>query len=517
MNKKNFFMLSLLCISMALSAQEIPSVPATSGGGQEQKSGQNTGANVNLNEGDRMFQIIVREDTSLTNTRGIKWEDNNRRLLTTDLFNLYRSTLAGKVTTASTGIISAGISFIYSKIASHRQDWMQAVQKECTYTKKLSMQTEIVDFYKQPSVKGAMDPADIVFDGFGCKQTIGDKSSNSGNTMQNGMTASGNPQVGAATRGISIESSQKGATSNVAKKSGNSSKDVFYVYCKLRTDSIGIKRITDHTKFEVVVDSISFNPYLCNLPNDSTAASTGDHIDFDFAKRNNLTFTLTANITSSWMNEAIQVYRDVPLGEFKVTAKIDDKYIKDSVFTYSSRLDKGTEKEKDISVSGDCFIIPRSYVGTLDGTAFTSAWGTGQYKIEMQVSESCSINRDYYMEKDEEQQAGNLLALNGQQANGQPSAEQASNTGKKETKKKKQKEEWNDKWKEEWNIIKKRQKSKSLWNNLYEVVKTEWTGQEWVTMIIEPALTTLATSGSNLIYEADDEQGGGGGMMPGGK
>ncbi|MCD8203158.1 MAG: hypothetical protein LUD48_05925 [Prevotella sp.] len=503
MKKINIFMLSLLCIPMALSAQDTmqsPSELPQSSGGQEQKSGGGAGVNVNLNSGDRMFQIIVKEDTAMTNTRGIKWEDNNRRLLTTDLFDLYRSTLAGKVTTASTGIISAGISYIYSKIASHRQDWMQAVQKECTYTKKLSMQTEIVDFYKKPSVKGAMDPADIVFDGFGCKQTIG---SNGGNSQSE-----------------AIKKSQEGAEKpdTEAKKSSNGSKDVFYVYCKLRTDPLGKSRITNHSKFEVVVDSIYFDPYLCNLPNDSTAASTGDHIDFDFEKRNNLTFTLTANITSSWMNEAIQVYRDVPLGEFKVTAKInkedleylnpEDSATTNKVFIYSSQRDKGTDKEKNVSVSGDCFIVPRSYVGTLDGTAFTSAWGTGQYKIDMQVSESCSINRNYYMGKDEEQQQGNMSA-----ANGQPTADQTSNIDKKETKKKKQKEEWNDKWKEEWNIIKKRQKSKSLWDNLYEVVKTEWTGQEWVTMIIEPALTTLATSGSNLIYETETM--GDGGTMGG--
>ncbi len=478
MKNKNILMLLLLCFPMALLAQ-----------GEKQ----------GLNQGERMFEIIVREDTSMTNTRGIKWEDNNRRLLTTDLYNLYRSTIAGKITTASTGIISAGINFIYNKIASHRQDWMQAVQKECTYTKQLSMQTEIVDFYKQPSTKGAMDPANIVFDGFGCRQTIGDNNSggiqgemSSKGNAQGGLLSNGDSQ-GGAQRGMSLEVKPQELKQANVSKSDNVSKDVFYIYCSLRTDSIGKQRITNHSKFEVVVDSIYFNPYICNLPNDSTAASQGDHIYFDFAKRSNLTFNLTANVTSSWMNEAIQIYRDVPLGEFKITAKIDEKDVVDSVFTYSRRLDKGTRKESNISVTGDCFIVPRSYVGTLDGTAFTSAWGTGQYKIDMQVSESCSINRDFYLEKQEEQQA------NKQTAN-------TENKGTKNTKK--QKEEWNDNWKEEWNIIKKRQKSKSLWDNFYEVVKTEWTGKEWVTMIIEPALTTFATSGANLIYETQTMGGG---------
>ncbi len=434
-------------------------------------------------QGQRKFEIIVREDSSLTNTRGIEWQDNNRRLLGTDMFNLYRTTIAGKFTTAGTNIIDLGISFIYDKLASHRKDWMQAVQKECTYTKQLSMQTEIVDFYKEPSVKGAMDPANIVFTGFGCRQTIG------GEESGNGQTPTRMPQGGEQECGISqIDVPQGGANGNTSRDAAKS-KDVFYVYCSLRTDEEGKQRITNHSKFEVVVDSIYFNPFLCNLPNDSTAA-TGERIDYDFDKRSNLTFSLTASITSSWINEAIQIYRDIPLGEFYVTARIDKEDLTDNIFTYSRRFDGDTDKAKKVSVTGDCFIVPRSYVGTLDGTAFTNAWGTGQYKVNMQVSESCSINRDYYLEKEEQ------------------TATDTAQAGKKT---KKNKEEWSDKWKEEWKIIKKRQWSKSLWSNVKDVVISQWTGEEWITTIIEPALTTVVNSGSDLIGGDTDTgmQGGG--------
>lgn len=474
MNIKHIIILSLSCLPALLPAQNAPSAEG-------------------LNE--RKFEIIVREDSTLDNTRGIIWEDNRQRLFGSELFSLYRSTVSSKFSSASTSIIGLGINFIYDKLASHRQDWMQAVQKECTYTKQLSMQTEIVDFYKKPSRKGAMDPENIVFNGFGCRQTIGGNSQEGNGSQGNNQSgkAQGNaPQGGSPAEG----NADRNNRTDSVKPDASASKDVFYVFCKLRTDEVGKQRITNHSKFEVVVDSIYFNPYICNLPNDS-AMDADSRIEFNFDSRNNLTFTLTANVTSSWMNEAIQIYRDVPLGEFRVTAKIDKEDLeKDSlgntIFTYSSERDKNTTKAEKVSVTGDCFIVPRSYVGTVDGTAFTNAWGTGQYKIDMQVTESCSINRDYYLVKDDAQQEGTAGNVASKDTAGK------ENTGTKKKSKKKQ-EEWNDKWKEEWKIIKKRQKTSNLWNNVKDVIISQWTGKEWITTIIEPALSSIAQSGTNLL------------------
>ncbi len=482
MNIKHIIILSLSCLPALLQAQNAPS--ATS-------------------QNERKFEIIVREDSTLEKTRGIIWEDNRQRLLGSELFSLYRSTVSSKFSSASTSIIGLGINFIYDKLASHRKDWMQAVQKECTYTKQLSMQTEIVDFYKKPSRKGAMDPENIVFNGFGCRQTIGgnNQQENGGQgNNQGGMTQGNAPQGGSPADGTPDSNNNPDSV----KPDASASKDVFYVFCKLRTDDVGKQRITNHSKFEVVVDSIYFNPYICNLPNDS-AMDAGSRIAFNFDSRNNLTFTLTANVTSSWMNEAIQVYRDVPLGEFRVTAKIDKEDLEkdtlgNTIFTYSSERDKNTTKAGKVSVTGDCFIVPRSYVGTIDGTAFTNAWGTGQYKIDMQVTESCSINRDYYLVKDEaseEGTAGNVVAKD--------TAGKENADAKKKSKKKQ--EEWNDNWKKEWKIIKKRQKTSSLWNNVKDVIISQWTGKEWITTIIEPALSTIAQAGTDF-FSGDATSGG---------
>ncbi len=482
-------MLLLLSAPLAIYSQGAPQ-----GGGAGEAGGVGGDS-----QSQRTFEIIVREDPSMTNTRGITWDQQVRGLrgVGADMFSLYRSTVAGKFSSISTSLISAGINFLYDKLSSHRQDWMQAVQKECTYTKKLSMLTEVVDFYKNPSTKGALDPSDIVFTGFGCRQTICKPKTQTSEAGKGEQREGGAPQGGKSPG----EDMAAGGTPNQGGQAGADMDTipVFYVYCSLRTDSVGKQRIIHHSKFEVEVEDIYFNPYACNLPNDSTAGGTS-HIDFNFDRRNNLTFTLTANISSSWMNEAIQVYRDIPLGEFKVTANIDKKDLNDKgVFIYSRKRDKGTEKEKKVRVEGESFLVPRSYIGTLDTVSYASAWGTGQYKIDMEVSETCSINQDYYMDKDStNQHAQNMAAM----------------SQKKKSKKNQQK--WNNNWKEEWKIIKKRQRSSSLWDTVKETVVSEWKGNEWITTIIEPASSTMISSLSNYIGDDTSTNMGGGGNTMGG-
>ena len=78
-----------------------------------------------------------------------------------------------------------------------------------------------------------------------------------------------------------------------------------------------------HSKFEVYVDSLRFNPYLCDLPNDSLGLETDKRIGFSFARRKDLQFRVDATITSSWINQAMQVHNDVKIGEFHITASID--------------------------------------------------------------------------------------------------------------------------------------------------------------------------------------------------
>lgn len=114
--------------------------------------------------------------------------------------------------------------------------------------------------------------------------------------------------------------------------------------------------------------------------------------------------------------------------------------MQDSCFTYDCGNIKDTCKLKDITLTGESFIVPRSYIGKIDGIR---TWGTGQYKLEMTLSESCRINEDAYK----------VMSKSGEM-------------------------KWNrDAWHNEWKIIKKRQryaKEKEVWHKGVEKMVMKW-------------------------------------------
>lgn len=219
----------------------------------------------------------------------------------------------------------------------------------------------------------------------------------------------------------------------------------------MRTDSIGRMRMLNHSKFEVYVDSLRFNFALCDLPNDSLGTDISTRIPFSFEKRKDLKFIVRADITSSWITQAMQVYNDQPLGSFEIVASIDpDKLDSRGIFTYSSS--NAADSAKRVSVKGDCFLVPRSYVGSNDMHTASDSWGTGQYKVEMQIAETCRINPDYYM-----------------------------TDGK-----------WDkDIWGPEWKLISKRKPSKPAWRSVLEVVGVQYAGSNWISTLLEPTKTVI--------------------------
>lgn len=296
--------------------------------------------------------------------RGVQARTRKRGLLDGLLKSMresYQSTLTGQVTTTSGDIISSGIGLIADLFKSKRPDWMAQAKKECQFVKELPMGQEIHDFYSATTVKGAMDPDGILFNGFGCTQFY----------VCDGDTV-----------------------------------PAFCVQCMLRRDEQGRNRILHHGKFEVEVKRMYVNPFICGLPNDSLQASEANlRIPFDFQRRKNLKITLVADVTSSWMNQAIQIYSDQKLGEFVVTLTIPDSTAleKEGKFKgwYVYDVDKATNNQQvKPKVAGECFIVPRSYIGTADGDKYEEVWGTGQYKINMKLSASCDINEDFYYEAD---------------------------------------------------------------------------------------------------------------------
>ena len=379
--------------------------------------------NLGVKDAEREYSIIVYERQSnspLSLDRELSSGRSGRFI--GGIYDVYRSTLAGKVINLSTSVIGTGYNMVVKALNKKKENhanWKSSVEKESFYSKKLPMQTEISDFYRTTSDIGAMDPREMMFKGLGCRQYITYKADD-------------------------------GTSKRIL---------VFEIACSLDDSKLGKQRIIHHGKFEIKVDSIRFNPYLCDLPNDSlTTEQVNDalRIPFDFQRRKNLTFRLNAIITSSWMNEAIELFKDQQLGQFQVEFTIPDSTVLDSIgkwkgyYTYNSTYNPDRENpKKQVIVSGECFIVPRSFVGyyksdSENTPSTTPLWGTGQYRVDMQVTETCQMNNLYYNS--------------------------------------------DEKWKEEGKIIKRRKPNPSSFNTFLHQAKNEFDLEDhkWICTILDP-------------------------------
>ncbi len=373
-------------------------------------------------KGQRKYKLVVNEGNDSTVAefnRGLasmRGNLSNRGFLD-NLTGLYKKSAAGQAVSVTSSLLNFGLNAIIAATKSKKPEWEKAVRGECTFVRRLPMQMEILDFYRHPSTNGPLDPTDMNFNGFGCRQVI-EYTDPDGNVRE---------------------------------------EEVFYVTCKVKSGPEGKARMLTHSKFEMEVDTLRFNYALCDLPNDSLGMATDNRIGFSFDSRKDLKFVVNATITSSWINQALMVFNDQPLGSFDIVASIDPKYIDgDGVFRYYADRDRNSGK--NVRVSGDCFLVPRSYVGSSDMRNIQDSWGTGQYKVEMKVSEVCKINEKYYMTADGRD---------------------------------------NKKWKDEWRLIKKRKKQPSVWKQLLGVVSSQYKDSKWVTVLAEPAINAF------IQYETD--------------
>ncbi len=240
---------------------------------------------------------------------------------------------------SSVSFVTAGAEKLGEMLKSKKEQWRQVVTKENKFEKKLFMLENIDDFYSNVSDAGALDPSSLCFNGFGCLQ-------------------------------------KRGADT------------VLLITAHLDTSDAGIGRILRHSKFELVLDTLVFNPKLCNLPNDS-ARTFSERKPYSFAERGTVGLKIDVKITSSWINQAIQIYKDVELGKFTIQTPINEKSLDaDSIFRYYRLRNDG----KDCQIIGESFIVPRSFIGVRDAEGvYHDCWGTGQYKIAMTIKETCSI------------------------------------------------------------------------------------------------------------------------------
>ena len=374
-------------------------------------------------ENEKRAKIIQETNEKLLALQESSRDETQRGLLLDLLWQGFSSAFKQKTVNASSNLVSLGLNYVTEAFKSDREKWYKRAQQECYYNQKLSSESKIDDFYALPSTKGAMDPENLKFEGFGCKNYI---------------------EVGNTREGVGV----------------------FYVFCKMRRDSVGLRHIINHSKFLVEVDSLLINPRYCNLPNDSSGSADNR---FSFEKRDNLRLELKVRLYSSWINQATMIANDQQLGEFTVSVEVDkNKLNKDGYFVYDKN-DK--DFNKLVSIDGDSYIVPRSFTGTTDGVSYQPTWGTGQYRIEMEVSEQCSIVDSFYQIRES--------------GNGKAVAYADATPGKKK---------WDKaKWKVEWKEMNARRKSTPFFKNVWNCIISAFEGSSWVATLTDPATTALYT------------------------
>ena len=269
------------------------------------------------------------------------------------------------------GLVDAVVSETYN-LAQYRkkqkQEWMRMIQNENNYTDSITSIKGLKDFYNANSHRGALDPSDINFDGIEIRG------------MRNGQ-------------------------------------EVIYMSCSIDRDRI--EHLFRHSKFNLVLDTLAFYPFQCHLPNVTAngirtmneikkgkAYVKGDTIirpgvggnGFSFDERNNLRVSIDFSLYSSWINQAVQVHKNVELGNFKFTINIPDNvrvytYSRNKVIDEAKKIPTGIDREQFLNhnllaVEGDCFVVPRSYMPLDNGLPM---WGTGEYDIKVKIRESCQF------------------------------------------------------------------------------------------------------------------------------
>lgn len=239
-----------------------------------------------------------------------------------------------------TSFIDMGVNAIASLITRPsrlKNEWEETVKAESTFETKFGTVSELNDFYSVPSTDGAMDPRGMRFNGIGC-----------------------------------LRRGEKGDT-------------VFYISCHV--DHSKLYRIVNHSKFELVLDTLILCPKESNLPNSSLP------LPFYFSERGSYQIDMTMTLTSSWINELTVLQKDKELGRFELTVPIDSSQVAaDGKYRYV----RGRSKGSPLVIKGESFIVPRSFMAYRDeNDQYHNSWGTGEYKMSVTLKESCDVTDEY--------------------------------------------------------------------------------------------------------------------------
>lgn len=285
------------------------------------------------------YQTFIYTNDNLAEEISKQSEEQYTRGYIGDLFDASLEAVSGIASGYVTSFIDLGVNTIASLVTRNsrlRKEWEDVVKAENIFETTISTVSEINDFYKEKSFEGAMDPKGMRFDGIGCLRMVDNDT-------------------------------------------------VFYISCHI--DRSKINRIINHSKFELVLDSLIISPTHSNLPN------TPLNIPFSFEERKNFNLSINIRVTSSWMNEIVQLQKDQLLGEFCINIPVDQKDLNDEGFLRYYRKSGEPSKYK---VLGESFIVPRSYMGYRDkNDIYKNIWGTGEYKLSIDLKETCDITEQY--------------------------------------------------------------------------------------------------------------------------
>ncbi len=280
---------------------------------------------------------------------------NDSRSILTDLG---RSMLAGGATALVT-VVSEELINLTRVRSIQKKKWEAMRNRECVFIDSLESARGQRDFYTQPSKYGPLDPSDMNFDG---------------------ITFS-------------------------AKRDGQ---EVLRMVCRI--DTTRLNQMFLHSKFYLVLDSLVFYPYRSYLPNLSanrigwTPSNTGKKkskkqreqeaywqtiSQFSYEENGSPQLSIRMDLTSSWINEQVQVYQDVKLGSFSLNVPIPENQLQeDSSYVYS-REEALARGETPIDIHGECFVVPRSYMPV---SAHDPSWGTGEFKLKITLAQRARYN-----------------------------------------------------------------------------------------------------------------------------
>ena len=149
-------------------------------------------------------------------------EENQSRGLAADMLNASAKAIMGIGTGYVTSAMDFGINFIgqlVTKKAEDKKNWEETVKKESEYVARINTISELSDLYNGISFDGPMDPKGMRFNGIGCMK-MHDKDTS------------------------------------------------FFISCHINKDKI--YRIVNHSKFELVLDTLIINPFIPIVERQST-------------------------------------------------------------------------------------------------------------------------------------------------------------------------------------------------------------------------------------------------------